>query len=81
MISPKSHLRNIIYCEAPTPGTKRRLVGKEGGLLWVVSPKDGSKLAEYKEESFPVFDRMSAAPGGLYLPQIDGTVVKYERGW
>jgi len=55
-------------------------LGKKGGLLWVVSAKDGTRLAEYRADSFPVFDGMSAAAGGLYLSQIDGTIVKYEAG-
>lgn len=55
-------------------------LGKKGGLLWVVSAKDGRRLAEYRADSFPVFDGMSAAAGGLYLSQIDGTIVKYEAG-
>jgi len=52
-------------------------LGKKGGLLWVVSAEDGRKLAEYKLDSFPVFDGMSAARGALYLSLIDGRVVKY----
>jgi len=55
-------------------------LGKKGGLLWVVSAKDGRKLAQYRADSFPVFDGMSAAAGGLYLSQIDGSIVKYEVG-
>jgi len=55
-------------------------LGKKGGLLCVVSAEDGRKLAQYESESFPVFDGMSAAAGGLYLSLIDGTVVKYGPG-
>ncbi len=51
--------------------------GKKGGLLWVVSAEDGRKIAEYKLDSFPVFDGMSTAGGGLYLSLIDGSVAKY----
>jgi hypothetical protein len=54
-------------------------LGRKGGLLWVVSAEDGRKLAEYKLESFPVFDGMSAAAGGLYLSLIDGRVVKFTQ--
>ena len=52
-------------------------LGRKGGLLYVVSAADGRKLAEYKLNSFPVFDGMSAAEGGLYLSQIDGSLVKF----
>ena len=51
--------------------------GEKGGLLWVISAEDGTKLAEYELESFPVFDGMSAAGGAIYLSLIDGRVVKY----
>ena len=33
-----------------------------GGLLWAVSPKDGSRLTDYKLDSPPVWDGMAAAP-------------------
>jgi outer membrane protein assembly factor BamB len=49
--------------------------GKKGGILWAVSRTDGSKQAEYKLESSPVFDGMAAAQGSLYLSTADGCVV------
>ncbi len=49
--------------------------GKRGGLLWVVSAEDGKKLAEYKLDSIPVFDGMSAAGGRLLMSMKDGSVV------
>jgi hypothetical protein len=52
--------------------------GEQGGLLWVVAAEDGRKLAEYKLKSYPAFDGMSAAAGGLYMSMINGSVVKYE---
>ncbi len=52
-------------------------LGKKGGLLWVVSAEDGRKLAEYRLDTFPVFDGMSTAGGALYLSMIDGSLVKY----
>jgi len=54
-------------------------LGRKGGLLWVVSAKDGGQLAEYKLDSFPAFDGMSAAAGDLYLSMIDGSVVKFTQ--
>ncbi len=52
-------------------------LGNKGGLLYAVSADDGQTLSEYKLDSFPVFDGMSAARGELYLSLIDGSVVKY----
>ena len=51
--------------------------GKEGALLWAISPKDGSKLAEYKLDALPVFDTMAAANGRLYFATADGKVRCY----
>ncbi|MHC4204704.1 MAG: outer membrane protein assembly factor BamB family protein [Planctomycetota bacterium] len=51
------------------------LDGRQGSLLWAVSSKDGSKLAEYKLESVPVFDGMSAANGRLYLAMKNGSIL------
>jgi outer membrane protein assembly factor BamB/ubiquinone/menaquinone biosynthesis C-methylase UbiE len=48
--------------------------GKKGGLLWAVSAKDGRKLAEYRMDSYPVFDGMSVAAGKLYMSMIDGSI-------
>ena len=52
-------------------------LGRKGGRLWVLSAEDGQTLAEYELDSFPVFDGMSAAGGGLYLSLINGSVAKY----
>ena len=51
------------------------LEGKQGSLLWAVSAADGAKLAEYKLESVPVFDGMSAANGRLYLSMKNGSIL------
>ncbi len=53
-------------------------LGKRGGILSVVSAADGQVLADYRLDSYPVFDGMSNAGGALYLSLIDGSVVKYE---
>ncbi len=52
----------------------RALEGKEGGLLWAISAKDGSKIAELRLEAMPVFDGMIAAGGRLYMAAADGAV-------
>jgi len=43
-------------------------------FLWVLSAKDGSKLAEYKLDAPPVFDGLIAAEGKLYLAASNGKV-------
>ncbi len=48
--------------------------GKRGGLLRVVSVKDGTKLAEHKIDDVPIFDGMSAADGKLFLSLRNGQV-------
>jgi outer membrane protein assembly factor BamB len=49
--------------------------GKKGALLWAVSTRDGSRLAEYKLDAAPVFDGMAAADGHLYLSMKDGSIL------
>lgn len=49
--------------------------GKLGGVLRVVSIKDGSTIAEQDLPGLPVFDGMSAAGGRLFLSLRDGRVV------
>lgn len=51
------------------------VAGQMGSLLWAVSASDGSKLAEYRLESLPVFDGMAASEGQLYLAMKDGSVL------
>ncbi len=51
------------------------LEGGRGALLWAVSAANGEKLAEYKLESVPVFDGMSAADGRLYLSMKNGCIL------
>jgi len=49
--------------------------GKKGSLLWAVNKKDGKKLDEYKLDSKPVWDGMTAANGRLYLSLKNGSVL------
>ncbi len=51
------------------------ILGQRGGVLWAVSMTDGSKLAEYKFDSPPVFDSLIAPRGRLYMATMDGRVV------
>jgi len=49
--------------------------GRAGGLLWVMSAADGSKAAEYKLDSPPIWDGLSAAAGRLYVATLNGKVL------
>jgi len=48
--------------------------GRMGGMIWVASCEDGSKIAEYQLDSPAVWDGMAAAGGKLFLSSCDGTV-------
>ncbi|MHC4432538.1 MAG: hypothetical protein ACYTBS_11930, partial [Planctomycetota bacterium] len=45
-----------------------------GGILWLASAKDGSKIAEYKLDAAPAWDGMAAANGRLFISLRDGSV-------
>ena len=49
--------------------------GRKGGLLWTMSTADGTKTAERKLPSPPVWDGLAAANGRLYLTTMDGRVM------
>jgi len=51
--------------------------GRYGGLLWVFSAADGTKLAEYELDSPPVWDGMAVANGRLYISKRNGKLVCY----
>ena len=51
------------------------LDGAEGAALWAVSAADGTKRAELKLDSPPVFDGMAAANERLFLATQDGKVL------
>lgn len=53
--------------------------GRKGGLLWVMSGRNGEKLAEYKLEAVPVWDGMAAANERLYISTQDGWVLSMGR--
>ncbi|GAI49441.1 unnamed protein product, partial [marine sediment metagenome] len=54
------------------------LEGQKGALLHVVSTSAGTKLAEYRLETVPVWDGMAAANGRLYLAMKNGRVLCLE---
>jgi hypothetical protein len=49
--------------------------GRKGGMIWVVTTRDGSKVAEYKMSASSVWDGMAAANKHLYISTIDGNVL------
>ncbi|MHC4680878.1 MAG: outer membrane protein assembly factor BamB family protein, partial [Planctomycetota bacterium] len=49
--------------------------GRKGALLHAVAAETGKTLAEYKLDSAPVFDGMSAANGRLYLSMKNGSML------
>jgi len=51
------------------------LDGAQGALLWVISAEDGTRRAQYRLESPPVFDGMIAADGRLYISTMDGRLI------
>ena len=60
----------------PAPsGTPGAWQGKHGALLRAVSSADGTKLAERRLPSVPVFDGMAAANARLFIATCDGTVL------
>jgi outer membrane protein assembly factor BamB len=50
-------------------------LGRKGTVIWAVSAETGEKLAEYKTDSVPVPDGMSAGEGRLFISRQDGTIV------
>ncbi|MFW6162599.1 MAG: PQQ-binding-like beta-propeller repeat protein [Planctomycetota bacterium] len=48
--------------------------GRLGGMIWVVSPTDGSKVAAYKLDSPVVWDGLAAAHGALFASTEKGEV-------
>ncbi|MEK6239601.1 MAG: PQQ-binding-like beta-propeller repeat protein, partial [Planctomycetales bacterium] len=53
--------------------------GKKGGVLWVASVENGSKLSEYKLKSPPVFDGMAAGNGRVFIATADGKIVCFSE--
>jgi len=49
--------------------------GKRGSVLRVISPDDGTKIAEHGLPGLPIFDGISAACGRIYTSLVDGRVV------
>ena len=47
---------------------------RSGGILWLASAKDGTKIAEYKLDAAPRWDGMAAVNGRLFITMQDGSI-------
>ncbi len=45
-----------------------------GGILWLASAKDGSKIAEIKLDAAPTWDGMAAVDGQIFISLNDGSI-------
>jgi len=63
----------------PSESASAAFEGQEGGLLHVVSSKDGKILGRAQLQSPPVWDGMAAADGRLYLTTTDGAVICFGK--
>jgi len=61
--------------QAKLKGQGDALNGAQGAFLWAVSAEDGTRRAQYRLESPPIFDGMIAADGRLYISTIDGRLI------
>jgi outer membrane protein assembly factor BamB len=57
------------------PELSETYAGKRGGILWVASVKDGSKIARLALPAQPVWDGLAVAHGRCFLTLRDGTVM------
>ncbi|MBT7298642.1 MAG: PQQ-binding-like beta-propeller repeat protein [Victivallales bacterium] len=53
------------------------MLGKDGGLLHIVSTRDGSTARTLEIPTTPVWDGLAASPGRLFLAGLDGAVHCY----
>ena len=52
-----------------------RIEGRKDSTLWILSKKDGGKLAEYGLETLPVWNGMAAANGRLFISLKNGELI------
>jgi hypothetical protein len=64
--------------EIPPDDPHAAYEGRRGGMIWVCSAGDGTRIAEYKLDSPAVWDGMAAAGGRLYLASRDGKITCYQ---
>ena len=49
--------------------------GEQGGVLWLASAENGTKIAEYQLPAQPVWDGLAVAHGQCFITLKDGTVL------
>ena len=54
------------------------LNGQHGGYIWVISKKEGKRLARYKVDYLPAHDGLIAAENKLYMVSKKGEIFCYE---
>ena len=75
MLKSGDHLYlGVLPVEIPAEDPHAAYENRRGGMIWVCSAKDGSKVAEYKLESPVVWDGMAAANEKLFLSTSDGSI-------
>jgi hypothetical protein len=52
-----------------------KIEGRKDAVLWVLSKKNGSKLAQYSLETLPVWNGMAAANGRVLISMKNGKLV------
>lgn len=55
------------------------LQGRQGGVLWGVSVKNGRKTSGLALNALPVWDGMAVANGGLFVATKDGKVTRFGK--
>ncbi len=73
--------KDTLFIAGPRLGQNNRGLDQIGsvcpGVLWAVSPDDGSRLAELELPATPVLDGMIAVPGRLVTACVDGSVCAF----
>jgi len=71
-VTPRAEPDGVV---AVLAAVSRQEPGGTRGELWVLSAKDGSRLATHKLPAAPAFDGVSVAGGKVYVVLQDGTVM------
>jgi hypothetical protein len=76
MLKSGEHLfLGVMPVDIPEDDPHASYEGRKGGMVWVVTTDDGSKVAEYEMNSAAVWDGMAAVNEHLYISTTDGSVL------